>query len=175
MVAPARHPACPGHRLGNSAKGPSTRPAPTPRPASPRTGCWRSSPPTTASPTGNTRSPPRWAGGSLRRCRSANSTISVAAGGGVVIASLYLPDDNPQPGPKFDYKFDWFDRFIDHAAGLLHDEMRRARRRFCHRSYGLRHLFAAIVRGQRAGATGSVAAFANSRYRLDQHDTNGTP
>jgi exodeoxyribonuclease III len=37
---------------------------------------------------------------------------------GVVIASIYLPNGNPQPGPKFDYKMDWFDRLLEHAAGL---------------------------------------------------------
>ena len=38
---------------------------------------------------------------------------------GVVIGSIYLPNGNPQPGPKFDYKLAWFDRLIDHAATLL--------------------------------------------------------
>ena len=42
-----------------------------------------------------------------------------AAVGGVVVACLYLPNGNPQPGPKFDYKLAWFERFIGHAAGLL--------------------------------------------------------
>lgn len=37
---------------------------------------------------------------------------------GIVVASLYLPNGNPQPGPKFDYKLAWFERFIGHAAGL---------------------------------------------------------
>lgn len=37
---------------------------------------------------------------------------------GIVIASLYLPNGNPQPGPKFDYKLAWFERFIQHAAAL---------------------------------------------------------
>lgn len=37
---------------------------------------------------------------------------------GVLIASLYLPNGNPQPGPKFDYKLAWFERFITHASGL---------------------------------------------------------
>jgi exodeoxyribonuclease-3 len=46
-----------------------------------------------------------------------------AAVNGVMIASLYLPNGNPQPGPKFDYKLDWFDRLLDHAAGLLHDNV----------------------------------------------------
>lgn len=35
---------------------------------------------------------------------------------GVLIASLYLPNGNPQPGPKFDYKLAWFERLIRHAS-----------------------------------------------------------
>ncbi len=42
-----------------------------------------------------------------------------AAVDGIVVACLYLPNGNPQPGPKFDYKLAWFDRFIAHAAGLF--------------------------------------------------------
>lgn len=38
---------------------------------------------------------------------------------GLLIASLYLPNGNPQPGPKFDYKLEWFDRFLAHAAALF--------------------------------------------------------
>jgi exodeoxyribonuclease-3 len=38
---------------------------------------------------------------------------------GVLIASLYLPNGNPQPGPKFSYKLSWFERLIAHAATLL--------------------------------------------------------
>jgi len=41
-----------------------------------------------------------------------------AAVQGVVIACLYLPNGNPQPGPKFDYKLAWFERLIRHAATL---------------------------------------------------------
>lgn len=37
----------------------------------------------------------------------------------VVIASIYLPNGNPQPGPKFDYKLAWFERLIQHAATLI--------------------------------------------------------
>ena len=37
---------------------------------------------------------------------------------GVVVASIYLPNGNPQPGPKFDYKLRWFERLIAHAATL---------------------------------------------------------
>lgn len=42
-----------------------------------------------------------------------------AAVGGVLIGCLYLPNGNPRPGPKFDYKLRWFDRLIGHAASLL--------------------------------------------------------
>jgi exodeoxyribonuclease III len=41
-----------------------------------------------------------------------------AAVNGIVIACLYLPNGNPRPGPKFDYKLRWFERLIDHAKGL---------------------------------------------------------
>src|ERR1700756_2661752 len=37
---------------------------------------------------------------------------------GVVVGRLYLPNGNPQPGPKFDYKLAWFERLINYAAGL---------------------------------------------------------
>jgi exodeoxyribonuclease-3 len=37
---------------------------------------------------------------------------------GVLIACIYLPNGNPQPGPKFDYKLAWFDRLIAHASDL---------------------------------------------------------
>lgn len=42
-----------------------------------------------------------------------------AAVNGVLITSIYLPNGNPQPGPKFDYKLAWFERLIDHAAALM--------------------------------------------------------
>ena len=42
-----------------------------------------------------------------------------AAVHGVIVACLYLPNGNPQPGPKFEYKLAWFERFIEHAAGLF--------------------------------------------------------
>lgn len=37
---------------------------------------------------------------------------------GVIVGSIYLPNGNPQPSPKFDYKLAWFKRLIDHAAQL---------------------------------------------------------
>src|SRR5436190_11303230 len=39
---------------------------------------------------------------------------------GITIGCLYLPNGNPQPGPKFDYKLAWFERFIAHAETLCH-------------------------------------------------------
>ena len=42
---------------------------------------------------------------------------------GVRIASIYLPNGNPRPGPKFDYKLGWMDRLVEHAANLLATEM----------------------------------------------------
>jgi exodeoxyribonuclease-3 len=42
-----------------------------------------------------------------------------AAVEGVLIGCLYLPNGNPQPGPKFAYKLAWFERLIANAAELL--------------------------------------------------------
>jgi exodeoxyribonuclease III len=41
---------------------------------------------------------------------------------GVVIGGLYLPNGNPAPGPKFDYKLKWLARFALHAAELVKRE-----------------------------------------------------
>jgi exodeoxyribonuclease III len=45
-----------------------------------------------------------------------------AAVNGALIACIYLPNGNPQPGPKFDYKLAWFDRLIRHAATLYNTD-----------------------------------------------------
>jgi len=42
-----------------------------------------------------------------------------AAVNGVLIGCLYLPNGNPAPGPKFDYKLRWFGRLKRYAAELL--------------------------------------------------------
>ncbi|MCU1300476.1 MAG: exodeoxyribonuclease [Candidatus Sulfotelmatobacter sp.] len=42
-----------------------------------------------------------------------------AAVQGVLITSIYLPNGNPQPGPKFNYKLAWFERLTAHAAKLM--------------------------------------------------------
>lgn len=42
-----------------------------------------------------------------------------AAVDGILVACLYLPNGNPQPGPKFQYKLEWFERLIRHAHSLF--------------------------------------------------------
>jgi exodeoxyribonuclease-3 len=37
----------------------------------------------------------------------------------LIVGCLYLPNGNPAPGPKFDYKLRWFDRLANHAQSLL--------------------------------------------------------
>jgi exodeoxyribonuclease III len=46
-----------------------------------------------------------------------------AAVKGILVTSLYLPNGNPQPGPKFDYKLAWFRRLKSHAAKLLKQDI----------------------------------------------------
>jgi exodeoxyribonuclease III len=41
-----------------------------------------------------------------------------AAMNGVLVGCIYMPNGNPQPGPKFDYKFAWFARFLEYAVEL---------------------------------------------------------
>ncbi|MDO8606089.1 MAG: exodeoxyribonuclease III [Phaeospirillum sp.] len=38
---------------------------------------------------------------------------------GIRLASLYLPNGNPTPGDKYDYKLGWMNRLVSHAKGLL--------------------------------------------------------
>ncbi len=49
----------------------------------------------------------------------AQSRYIEAAVNGVIIASLYAPNGNPRPGPKFDYKLAWNQRLIVHAGELF--------------------------------------------------------
>jgi exodeoxyribonuclease III len=42
---------------------------------------------------------------------------------GLLICNLYLPNGNPAPGPKFDYKLAWFNRLAKKAKGLLKSKM----------------------------------------------------
>ncbi len=41
---------------------------------------------------------------------------------GIRVGCLYLPNGNPQPGPKFDYKLAWFERLVRHAATLCQSD-----------------------------------------------------
>ena len=49
----------------------------------------------------------------------AHSRYIEAAIGGMIVGCLYLPNGNPRPGPKFDYKMRWIERFEARAAELL--------------------------------------------------------
>ncbi|RJF90556.1 exodeoxyribonuclease III [Sphingomonas cavernae] len=42
---------------------------------------------------------------------------------GLRVASIYLPNGNPQPGPKFDYKLRWLKRLQDRARAVLAEEV----------------------------------------------------
>ncbi|SEM75228.1 exodeoxyribonuclease-3 [Chitinophaga rupis] len=48
-----------------------------------------------------------------------NSRYIEATVNGILIGCLYLPNGNPAPGPKFDYKLSWFKRLHAHAKDLL--------------------------------------------------------
>ena len=42
---------------------------------------------------------------------------------GILLGCLYLPNGNPAPGPKFDYKLDWFKRLTAHAKKLWDEDI----------------------------------------------------
>lgn len=42
--------------------------------------------------------------------------------GSVRVCGLYLPNGNPAPGPKFDYKLSWMERLYDRAVDLMATE-----------------------------------------------------
>jgi exodeoxyribonuclease III len=46
-----------------------------------------------------------------------------AAVRGIIVTSIYLPNGNPQPGPKFDTKLKWFARLRRHAAEFLKQDL----------------------------------------------------
>ena len=52
-----------------------------------------------------------------------NSRYIEAIVNDLVIAGIYLPNGNPAPGPKFDYKLGWFKRLQKHAKSLLKEEV----------------------------------------------------
>ncbi len=62
----------------------------------------------------------------IERCRAlpgdpddAHSRYLEALVNDVIVGCLYLPNGNPAPGPKFDYKLRWLERLIEHSAALL--------------------------------------------------------
>lgn len=46
-----------------------------------------------------------------------------AAVRGIIVTSIYLPNGNPQPGPKFEYKLDWFARLRRHAKTFIKQDL----------------------------------------------------
>ena len=48
-----------------------------------------------------------------------NSRYIEAMVDGILICCLYLPNGNPYPGMKFDYKLRWLDRFTAHTSALI--------------------------------------------------------
>ena len=53
--------------------------------------------------------------------KDAQARYIEAAISGILVGCLYLPNGNPQPGPKFDYKLTWFKRLSAHARKLLRE------------------------------------------------------
>jgi exodeoxyribonuclease-3 len=52
-------------------------------------------------------------------CAYKQSRYIEAAVNELLIACIYLPNGNPRPGSKFDYKLAWFERLIAHAKTLF--------------------------------------------------------
>jgi exodeoxyribonuclease III len=49
----------------------------------------------------------------------AQSRYLEAAVDGILFACLYVPNGNPRPGPKFEYKLGWYERLIARARDLI--------------------------------------------------------
>ena len=49
----------------------------------------------------------------------AHSRYIEASIDGVLVGCLYLPNGNPAPGPKYEYKLRWIERLMKHATDLL--------------------------------------------------------
>ena len=95
-----------------------------------------------------------------------------AAVNGIIVACLYLPNGNPQPGPKFDYKLDWFRRLKSHAAKLMKAGFSGgAGRRLQRRADRARYLSDAIVgQGRADPAEKPRRVQAHGGARLDRRD-----
>ena len=65
------------------------------------------------SPSRRNAARPAW-----RSCDTHSRYIEAAVNG-LLVGCLYLPNGNPTPGPKFDFKLRWFDRLAAHAKALL--------------------------------------------------------
>ena len=96
--------------------------APSPRPAMARSGADKR--PGTASRSWRERPIRCW---SEPRCPAIATDEEAryieAAVNGIIVTSLYLPNGNPQPGPKFDYKLEWFKRLQRHAAKFVKQDI----------------------------------------------------
>ena len=69
--------------------------------------------------------------------------------GGITVGCLYLPNGNPAPGPKFDYKLKWFDRLNDYAGTLLARRPRDPRGRLQRHPHRAGRLQARAMGGRR--------------------------
>ena len=72
-----------------------------------------------------------------------------AAVNGLLIAALYLPDGNPRPGPKFDYKMAWFEAHRPCGRPARDGCPDRPRRRLQRYADGTRRLETRTVAGRR--------------------------
>ncbi len=94
-----------------SRQRPCAKPATTP--------CGRASARGTAWPSSPARRPWRSAANCPATPPTSRAATSKRRWTAWSIACLYLPNGNPQPGPKFDYKLAWFERLIAHARTLV--------------------------------------------------------
>ena len=92
------------------------------RPATPRSGAGSApgtaSPSCRAAPSRSSRAPPCPAIPNDAQARYIEAAVN-----GILIGCIYLPNGNPQPGPKFDYKLAWFKRLTAHARKLLREDV----------------------------------------------------
>ena len=92
------------------------------RPATARSGAARR--PGTASPSWRAKAEPVLIRTELPGDRNDREARYIeAAVKGIIVTSIYLPNGNPQPGPKFDYKLAWFKRLRLHAAKFLKQDI----------------------------------------------------
>jgi exodeoxyribonuclease III len=56
------------------------------------------------------------------QARWIEARIATDSGAALTLCGLYLPNGNPAPGPKFDYKLAWMDRMLARARALMAEE-----------------------------------------------------